>query len=59
MAARSERVNFRLDPKLKKKMMKYCQENHTNLSDITTRFYVRLLQEDQRLKDSKEEPRQI
>ncbi len=45
---RTERIYLRIDPELKERAQEYCDRNHTTLSDVVTRFLVRLLEEERR-----------
>jgi hypothetical protein len=42
--SRTDRIYLRIDPKLKGKIREYCWRNDVSLSDIVTRFFVRLLE---------------
>lgn len=44
---RTDRLYLRIKPELKDKMQAYCKRNHMVLSDVVTRFFVRLLQKEQ------------
>jgi hypothetical protein len=44
---RTDRLYLRLKPELKVKVQAYCKRNHLVLSDVVTRFFVRLLQKEQ------------
>jgi hypothetical protein len=44
---RTDRLYLRIKPELKDKMQAYCKRNHMVLSDVVTRFFVRLLQQEQ------------
>lgn len=43
---KDDRLYIRIDSELKAKVQAYCQRNHTTPSDVVTRFFVRLLEED-------------
>jgi antitoxin component of RelBE/YafQ-DinJ toxin-antitoxin module len=45
---RTDRVYLRIDPELKQQVQEYCDKNHTTLSDMVTRFFVRLLEEERK-----------
>lgn len=45
--SRTDRLYLRLKPELKAKVQAYCKRNHLVLSDVVTRFFVRLLQKEQ------------
>lgn len=45
---KEERLYLRIDPHLKVEMQEYCVRNHTTITDVVTRFFVRLLEEDER-----------
>jgi len=45
---RSSRVYLRIDPELKQKSQEYCDRKHTTLSELVTRFLVRLLEEERK-----------
>ena len=45
--SKSDRLYLRLDTELKGKVQDYCVRNHTTVSDVVTRFLVRLLTEDE------------
>ena len=49
---RTDRIYLRIDPELKVKAQEYCDEKHTTMSELVTRFLVRLLEEEQRQKMS-------
>jgi len=57
--AKHERLHFRIDPELKAKVKAYCDRNHTTLSDVVTRFFVRLLEEDERRRNQIPDAEQI
>lgn len=57
MLLRSDRIYIRIDPKLKRKIQKYCEKNRTSMSDVVNRFFIRLLDETQR-REKAEEPKQ-
>lgn len=48
VAQRTDRVNLRIDAELKAKMQEYADKHHTSLSELVTRFFVRLLQEEKK-----------
>jgi len=43
---RADRVYLRISPELKEKMREYCKRHNTTLSDVVSRFFVRLLQKE-------------
>ncbi len=45
---KADRLYLRIKPELKERVQKYCARNHTNVTDIVTRFFVRLLEEEKR-----------
>lgn len=45
---RTDRVYLRIDPELKQRAREYCVRSHTTLSDVVTRFLVRLLEEERK-----------
>lgn len=47
---RTDRLYLRIKPELKDKMQAYCKRNHMVLSDVVTRFFARLLQQEQEKK---------
>jgi hypothetical protein len=47
---RTDRLYLRIKPELKDKIQAYCARNHLILSDVVTRFFVRLLQQEQEKK---------
>ncbi len=56
---KSDRFYIRIDPKLKGAVQKYCAGRRTTISDIVNRFFLRLLEEDEKQKRAKREPQQI
>jgi len=46
--AKGDRFHFRIDPELKARVKVYCDRNQTTISDVVTRFLVRLLEEDEK-----------
>jgi len=56
---KAERYGFRISPELKKKMQAYCLQKHTNITDVVTRFFVRLLEEEERKKGQESDAEQI
>jgi len=47
MAKKDERLYLRIKPELKEQVKEYCVRNHTTVSDVVTRFFVRLLKADE------------
>jgi hypothetical protein len=39
-------VHVRVAPELKEAMKDYCKRHHTNLSELVSRFFVRLIQKE-------------
>lgn len=50
---KTERLSLRVDPDLKLAILAYAKRNKTSVSDLVTRFFVRLL------KHEEKEPPQI
>lgn len=46
--SKGDRLYLRIKPELKEKVQEYCARNHTNITDVVTRFFVRLLEEEMR-----------
>jgi antitoxin component of RelBE/YafQ-DinJ toxin-antitoxin module len=57
--ARTERLNLRMDERLKKKIQAYCERNHLTISDLVTQHFVRLLEQDQQERSKKKDAEQI
>jgi Arc/MetJ-type ribon-helix-helix transcriptional regulator len=49
--ARDGRINIRLSSELKARMQEYCERRHTSISELVVRFFVRLLEEEEKRKD--------
>jgi len=49
----------RIDVELKKRVQLYCARNNTNMTDVVTRFFVRLLESDAQKKRQVEDAEQI
>jgi hypothetical protein len=54
---RADRVYLRIDPELKEAMRDYCARRHTTLSELVSRFFVKLLERE--LSDNKVDAEQI
>jgi uncharacterized protein (DUF1778 family) len=48
MTQRTDRLNLRIDPELKARIQEYADRQHTTLSDLVTRHFVLLLQEEEK-----------
>lgn len=60
MAARKgNRLHLRIEPELKAQVRDYCVRNHTNITDVVTRFFVRLLAEDEKKRNTPDDAPQI
>ena len=46
---KDERIYLRLPADLKEKMQEYAKRKHTTLSELTIRFFTKVLEEDERL----------
>jgi len=46
--SKSARLDVRIDAELKEKIQEYCRQKHTSISDIVTRLFVRVLEEEER-----------
>ena len=56
---KGDRLYLRIKPELKEKVQEYCARNHTNITDVVTRFFVRLLEEEERRRNSSTDAEQI
>jgi hypothetical protein len=56
---RSDRIYVRIEPKLKRRVQRYCKKNSTNISDVVNRFFMKLLDAAEKREREAEEPRQI
>lgn len=56
---RGGRLYLRIDPSLKEQVQEYCDKKHTSVSDLVTRFLVRVMEEEEKQRRSADEPRQI
>ncbi len=54
---KADRVNLRIDSSLKEEMQDYCERRHTTLSELVSRFFVKLLEKE--LSDGKVDAEQI
>lgn len=57
--SKADRLYLRIKPELKARVQEYCDRNHTNITDMVTRFFVRLLDEEERKRREAEEAEQI
>ncbi len=53
---RSDRLNMRIDPKLKQQMQEYCRRRHTTVSDLVCVHFARLLEEEKEAQAAKKKP---
>ena len=51
-STRTDRIYLRIDPELKEQAQKYCDRKRTTLSEVVTRFFVRLLEEDKKQREA-------
>lgn len=49
---REARIYLRIDSGLKRRAQEYCDRKHTTMSELVTRFLVRLLEEERKKKVS-------
>ena len=54
---RADRVNLRINSNLKESMQDYCKRRHTTMSELVSRFFVKLLEKE--LADNKVDAEQI
>jgi len=45
---RDSRLYLRIDDKLKQAMLKYAKRHHTTLTDVVTRVFMKLLEDEKR-----------
>jgi antitoxin component of RelBE/YafQ-DinJ toxin-antitoxin module len=57
--AKGDRIQLRVDQGLKSKVRAYCARNQTTISDVVNRFFVRLLEEDERRRNQVRDAEQI
>lgn len=54
---RADRVYLRIDPEVKQAMQDYCKRRHTTMSELVSRFFIKLLEKE--LADNKIDAEQI
>jgi hypothetical protein len=52
-----DRVYLRIEPRLKEEVQDYCRRRHTTMSELVSRFFVKLLEKE--LADGKVDAEQI
>lgn len=45
---RGERLNLRIEERLKKKIQAYCDKKHVSVSDFVTQYFVQVLEEEEK-----------
>lgn len=49
-APKDDRLNLRINKKLKKQVQKYCGDKGLDMSEVVTRFFERLIQREEERK---------